>query len=119
MIWSGLSWRPNVSKYNVTLSRRADNLLIAHTEFLARVSVPAARRLLAEFRKVSGVLEETPFQYPFADELDVPGIPPETYRKCVFGGRYKAIFLIEGNEVLVDAIIDCRQENKNLFEEDS
>jgi len=34
-------------KYNVTLARRAQRMLLAHTEFLSRVSVTAARRLLA------------------------------------------------------------------------
>ena len=62
-----------MADYKVILSRRADNMLIKHTEFLARVSPSAARRLLADFRKVIRVLEKTPFQYPFADETDAPG----------------------------------------------
>ena len=104
-----------MAKYNVILSRRADHMLISHTEFLARVSSPAARRLLVDFRKVKKVLEETPFQYPFADERDAPGIPLETYRKCLFDGRYKALYLVEENIVHIDAVIDCRQENDNLY----
>ena len=102
--------------YKVIISRRADNMLISHTEFLAKVSVSAARRLLSDFRKVTRILEDTPFQYPFADELDAPGIPFETYKKCLFDGRYKAIYLVDGDIVYIDAVVDCRQENKNLFE---
>jgi plasmid stabilization system protein ParE len=90
-------------------------MLLLHTEFLARVSPSAARRLLADFRKAAKLLADNPFMFPFADELDVPGIPPETYRRCAFGKRYKAICLIEGNDVYIDAVIDCRQENANLY----
>jgi len=53
--------------------------------------------------------------YPFADELDVPGIPLKIYRKCLFNERYKVIFLVEDNNVRIYAIIDTRMENKNLF----
>jgi len=68
-------------KYSVILAERADKMLLLHTAFLARVSPPAARRLLADFKKVKHSLVENPFKFPFADEMDVPGIPVETYRK--------------------------------------
>ena len=102
-------------KYSVILSRRADNMLVEHTEFLARVSPEAARRLLDGFSKIMLVLSNTPQQYPYADSVDAPGIPPATYRKCLFGNRYKALFLMDDDIVYIDAIIDCRQENKMLF----
>ena len=101
--------------YRATLARRADGMLLSHTEFLARVSPAAARRLLASFKKSAGRIEENPFEFPFADDTDAPGIPPETYRKCLFEERYKALFLVEGYDVYIDAIIDCRQENVDLF----
>ena len=104
-----------MADYQVILSRRADNMLITHTEFLARVSPSAARKLLSDFRRTKRILEVAPFQYPFADELDAQGIPPETYRKCLFDDRYKALYLVDGNMVYIDAILDCRRDNKNLF----
>lgn len=103
-------------KYNIILARRADRMLISHTDFLAQVSPSAARRLLGSFRKIMNLLADNPFQFPIADALDVPNIPPETYRKCLFDGRYKALFLVEDDNVYIDAVIDCRQENSNLFE---
>ena len=102
-------------KYKVSLSRQAERMLFRHTEFLARVSSSAARRLITSSIEIKHRLSENPFQFPFADDLDVPGIPQETYRKCLFDGRYKALFLVEGNDVNIDAIIDCRQENNNIF----
>ena len=102
-------------KYNVTLARRADRMLLTHTEFLSRVSPTAARRLLADFKKITSLIADNPLRFPFVDEVDVPGISPQTYRKCVFAGRYKALYLVEDDNVYIDAVIDCRQENKNLF----
>jgi len=102
-------------KYNVSLARRADRMLLTHTEFLSQVSPAAARRLLADFKKITGLIADNPLRFPFADEVDAPGIPTQTYRKCVFDGRYKALYLIEDDNVYIDAIIDCRQENKNLY----
>jgi len=103
-------------KYNVELSERADLMLLQHIEFLAQVSISAARRLIKSSRNVISKLKANPEMYSFADELDVPGIPYKTYRKYIFEKRYKALYLIEGNNVLIDAIIDTRQENKDLYD---
>jgi plasmid stabilization system protein ParE len=103
------------NKYNVELSRRAENMLLQHAEFLARVSLTAARRLIESVKVVEAKLSNNPEIYPYADEIDAFGIPHKTYRKCIFEKRYKALFLIEGSNVYVDAIIDTRQENKNLY----
>ncbi|MCL2512283.1 MAG: type II toxin-antitoxin system RelE/ParE family toxin [Oscillospiraceae bacterium] len=102
-------------KYAVILARRADNMLIAHIDFLAQVSPSAARNLYADFNKSMILLSKNPFRQPFADELDATGIPANTYRKKIFYNGYKALYIIENTTVYVDAIIDCRQENKNLY----
>ena len=103
-------------KFNVKLAKRAEKMLLAHTKFIAQVNLSAARRLVLEFKKIEARLTENPYQFPYADELDVPGIPPETYRKCLFDGRYKALILIEEHVVFIDAVIDCRQENSSLYD---
>jgi len=102
--------------YNVILAKRADVMLVLHTDFLVRVSPAAARRLVSDFKRVKTRLAENPYQFPFADDLDVPGVAPNMYRKCYFYGRYKALFLIDGSDVFVDAVIDCRQENMDIFQ---
>jgi len=102
-------------KYNVILAEQADRMLLLHIEFLARVSTTAARKLISDFKNLKKKLSLDPLLYPYADNLDVPGIPPDTYRKSIFYGRYKALFLIENNKVYIDAIIDCRQENKDIY----
>ena len=101
-------------KYNVELSQQAERMLLRHTEFLSQVSSAAARRLVDSANKVKVKLGDNPYQFPFADEQDVPGTPREMYRKCLFDKRYKALFLIDGRDVFVDAVIDCRQKNKDI-----
>ena len=103
-------------KFEVSLSRSAERMLLQHAAFLTQVNPAAARKLIRSLNKVKSRLFDNPYQFPFADDLDVPGIPPETYRKCLFEKRYKALFIIEENDVYIDAIIDCRQENKGIFQ---
>ena len=105
-------------EYTIIVARLADEMLLAHTEFISRVSTQAARKLISEFKKVKDRLADNPYQFPYADELDVPGISSKTHRKCLFYSRYKALFLIEGSCVYLDAIIDCRQENVDIFSGD-
>jgi len=90
-------------------------MMLLHTEFLSRLSPVAARGLTESYGDIISRLAGDPYQFPFADEMDMPDIPPETYRKCLFDKRYKALFFIEGNSVFTDTVIDCRQENKTLF----
>ena len=100
------------NKYTVDLSERAEEMLLRHSEFLARVSVPAARKFIAAFRTAAGGLKENPERFPF---LALDGIPPKLYRKCLFLDRYELIFLICESNVSIDAIRDCRQDPENIF----
>jgi plasmid stabilization system protein ParE len=90
-------------------------MLLSHVDFLARVSGKAARRLIFDFRAVMDSIAENPFSFPFADEIDAAGIPINTYRKCFIKDRYKVLYIVENKAVYVDAIIDCRQENADLY----
>ena len=86
--------------YTVIVSRRADEMLIRHARFLAQVRVSAARRMTAEFAKVIDA------------ELDY-NLPDGAYRNALFSKWYKAIFSVSGNTVYLDAVLDCRQDNRN------
>lgn len=101
-----------MGKYTVTVSRRADAMLVRHTRFLANVSVPAARGLTTEFEKVLDALEDNPFQFPVETEYE---LPPGQYRKALFCKRYKALFFVEGKRVYLDAVLDCRQDNSKYL----
>ena len=94
-------------KYKVIFGSRVDNMLLRHVEFLARVSVPAAKQFRDDFKKVIRDLEENPYQFPY--EVDM-NLPADTYHKALFAKRYKALFLIEDKTVYLDAVVDCRQD---------
>jgi len=89
-------------------------MLLGHVDFLAQISIEASERLMFQFDQILKRIADNPFQFPIADDLDVPNIPPNVYRKCLFERRYKALFKVGEGEVFVDAVIDSRMENKNL-----
>jgi len=94
-------------KFKVILSHEAESMLIEHTRFLANVSVPASKRFLASFKEAKKILSAFPLSGPYEDE-DL--LPPETYRRYLFYGRYKILYEVGENEVYIDAIVDCRQD---------
>ena len=98
-------------RYEVIVSRRAEQMLTSHVCFLARASVKAARRLRNEYAETLDALEDNPFQFPPADDL---GLSDE-YRKALFGKRYQAIFCVESNTVYLDAVLDCRMDNTGVI----
>ena len=96
-----------MNKYEVIVSRRADEMLVQHARFLARVSVPAAERMVSEFESVLDALEDNPYQYPVDNDYN---LPKGAYRKALFCKWYKALFSVSGSKVYLDAVVDCRQD---------
>lgn len=92
-------------KYTVKFNPRLTGQLETHAAFLARVSKPAARRLLSEFRALIKQLSDNPYLYPPYDD---PNLPPNIYRKAVLGKWYKVVYSVEDNCVYVDAVVDGR-----------
>ena len=96
--------------YQIILARRVDGMLLRHISFLARVSVPAAKKFRAEFAHLLERLEQNPMQFPVEEELNLPS----QYRSALFARRYKAVFMVEGSTVYLDAVLDCRQDHSDL-----
>jgi len=95
------------NKYRVVIQAPAVEMLLHHTRFLAKVSEAAAKKLADEFTKQAKTLETMPERCPWLiDQL----IPEHKYRKLIFAKRYMLIFQVIGNDVYVDAMVDCRQE---------
>ena len=95
-------------KYNVQVSSAAYNKLYQHSRFLARVSVPAAERLYADFNEAGKFLENHPESCPQYITL----ISTDANLKYkLFGdkNRYRIVFEIIGNIVFAYDIQDCRQ----------
>lgn len=94
-----------MAKFKVIFDPALDQMLLQYTEFISRVSVPAAERFLDEFEAVIQRLSENPYQFPSCDDPNLA----DTYRKAVFAKWYKMIFSVEDNAVYVDAVVDGRQ----------
>jgi hypothetical protein len=84
--------------------------LLSHTGFIAQVSTEAAKRFVAEYGQVIERLEENPLQ--FQEETAFNN--PDGYRRAVFAKWYKCLFIIDGETVYVDSIVDCRQNPEAL-----
>lgn len=93
--------------YKVLLAKSVDEMLLRHTEFISRVSIPAAEQFLAEFEEVVGQLKTAPAQFPWDTN---PNLPEHTYRKALFAKWYKAVFSIDEDKqaVFLDAVVDGR-----------
>lgn len=93
-------------KYRVIVSEAAKGMLLRHMKFLANVSIPASRKFLLAFKDAKAQLSAFPLSGPYDDD---PALPAETYRKCLFYGRYNILYEVENKTVYIDAIVDCRQ----------
>lgn len=94
-------------QYKVIISDRAREQLGLHLRFLAQVNRTAAvqlkKRLLAQLRS----LRETPQRYPF---FQSDYIPANKYHKLYVENWYLILYQIRDDTVLVDWIVDCRQD---------
>lgn len=102
-----------MSKYKVITAPHLGDMILEHVRFIARVSVPAAKRFRAEFAVLIRRIAENPYQFP---SLDDPNLLPDTYRKALFAKWYQAIFYVDGDNVYVyiDAVVDGRR-NRGSF----
>jgi len=105
-------------KHKVVVTANAKKMFSVHLRFLQRDSLNAAQRLLSRYKKSLARIADNPFQFPIADELDIPSIAVGVCRKCLFEDRYKALFQLGGNEAVIIAVIDSRMENKDALGED-
>ena len=96
-----------MERYRVILATRVRIQLLNHASVLARVSLPAAKRFRTAFWQTLGRLRDNPYQFPLDPLFNKLNMK---YRNALFEGRYKILFTIEGSEVFVDSVIDCRQQ---------
>lgn len=95
------------NKYRVVVSERAAQMLVSHAAFIAQVSLSAAERLTVSFEKAADSLELMPHR---CSTLVDESIPKNAYRYLLFEKRYMLIFQIKDDSVLVDYVVDCRQD---------
>ena len=93
-------------EYKVIVSRRVSGNMLEHMTFISSVSVEAAERFVTEFEDVINRLEDNPLQY----QIDTSFDNPDEYRRAFFARWYKCLFVVKGNRVYVDSVVDCRQD---------
>ena len=104
-------------EYTVVIDPAANDRMYDHYEFPGQASKKAAEELLAGLVKDIRSLEYMPYRNPVYDR---PYLQRGKHRYMLSCGRYRIVYIIEGNTVFVDAIQDCRQsDNNNLLKPSS
>jgi len=98
----------NGKEYQVIIASDANDRMYDHFEFLARASVTAANRLLVRLLEDIRNLRTEPFRCPVYNR---PYLPVGKYRYMLSNKRFRIVYQITGNQVFVDDIQDCRQDD--------
>jgi plasmid stabilization system protein ParE len=98
--------------YEVIVSDAALAMLDSHVDFLAKVSVNAATRLMDEILKDIDSLSENPQRFPAYKN---PFIPDGRYRRMLSCKRYLILYEIGESAVFVDYIVDCRSDYDGMI----
>ena len=92
--------------FSVYVDPVAFEKLLKHIRFLSQVSISAAERLFEEYDKALVFLETNPNSCP-------PYLLEKTiefdFKSKLFFKRYRLVFRIDGNNVYIHDIQDCRQ----------
>lgn len=91
--------------YTVRISPIANDSMYKHYEFLARVSEPAAKRLLHVLLEDIRSLEYSPYRFA---PYEHSSLKKEKYRYLISAKRYRIVYQIMDDAVLIDDIQDCR-----------
>ena len=98
--------------YNIVVSDAALAMLDAHVDFLTKVSVKAAQRLVDEIIGEIESLSENPQRFPMYENQFIAG---NRYRRMLCAKRYLVLYEIDQSTVSVDYIVDCRQDYEWLI----
>jgi mRNA-degrading endonuclease RelE of RelBE toxin-antitoxin system len=103
----------DIKAYKLRLLPNAAFRLDTHVEFLARVSETAADKLRETFYSNIRSIPEKPESYPIYTPKTTPPISPLRWK--LIEKRYRIVYGIQENTVIVFDVQDCRQDtDKNL-----
>lgn len=99
--------------YRVIVSKRASRQLVSQAAFAAQLEERLAHQLVEDFREAAASLKRFPYRNPAlrSDEFTT-----EKYRKMLFGKWYLMLYQIKGDAVLIEYVIDGRQDYQWLLE---
>ena len=93
--------------YKIKISAQAINRLDEHFEFLSRISKNAANKLLKQLLIDISSLKIMPNRNPIYERA----YAEELYRYKLSCKRYRIVYQIKENIILIDDIQNCRQNN--------
>ena len=99
-------------RYKVSISGEARQMLREHIHFLARVNPDAAEKLRKNLVASIRDLEKMPERFPYFE----PENRKSAYRKLFVPNCYLVLYLVEGDYVYVEYVLDCRQDYEWLIE---
>jgi len=100
-------------EYTVIVDPAVNDRMYDHFEFLARVNVSAAERLLDQLTDDMQSLESLPYRNPVFNR---PYLKSGKYRYMVSCQKYLIVYQIVDNTVFIDDIQDSRQsDDKSLL----
>jgi hypothetical protein len=94
--------------YTVGVRPEVADKIDGYVQFLAKVSEPAAGRLMEGLYADIEALSHHPDMNAYFER---PYIPQKKYRWILSQKRYRIIYLIEDRMVYVDDVQDCRQDD--------
>lgn len=100
-------------KFEVLVLKRARQQLVRHAAFLAKVSPPAAKRLVDSFEEGAASLSTMPNRCP---RLVMGESPKLDYRFLLIEKRYALIFRVKAHTVYIYHVVDCRQDYRWLID---
>jgi len=86
-------------------------MLKDHVYFLAKVNADAAKSPRKKIMEEIRSLEQMPERFPYLDEDD----RRSGYRKMIVPDWYMIIYLVIGDTVFIEYILDGRQDHSWLF----
>lgn len=100
------------AEYRVIVSDRAKRLMGKHVLFLSKVSPKAAAELKVRLVEAVASLSSMSERCPFFNESYIPA---NKYHKLIVEKNYLIIYQIKDSVVLVEYILDCRQDYQWLI----
>lgn len=99
-------------KYKVIISDAALGQLDGHALFWAKVSTDASEKMVRQVMSDIKSLSENPERFPIYESQFITGVK---YHRMLTAKRYLALYEIKKDMVLVDYIVDCRQDYEWLI----
>ena len=104
----------DIRRFEVRISGQARQMLMDHVFFLANINPTAAEALRTDMIANIQSLETFPERFPYLE----PDNRKNPYRKMFVPKWYLVLYMIEGDQVFVDYVLDCRQDYRWLLEYD-